>query len=282
MSTTARLITATLTVGALVAVLTGCAAAEANTDAGAGDKTSITIGFNPGPYEDMFDAGIRPTLEAEGFHVESKAFTDGIVVNGAVASGEIDANIMQHAVYQDAINEQEGFHNTAIVQVPTPPMALFGGKKSSLEAVTSGATVAVPNQPSNMYRAFAVLEKIGWLTVKDTIDPATASPADIVKNPHDLKIVAIENAQQVASLADVDYSVIQGNFVVAGGLSLDDALAKEDIADEFRVVVSVDRAHVDAPWAQAIARAYASPEFAAFIADESAYRGYSDPAGLTR
>ncbi len=283
MTTPARFVTAALAAAALTVALAGCAGdgtSAAGSAGQAGDEKSITIGFNPGPYEDMFDGGIRPILEAEGYTVEKKWFTDGIVVNNAVATGEIDANIMQHAVYQDAINQQEGLHNTALVQVPTPPMALFGGKKKTLDEVGQGSTVAVPNQPSNMFRAFRVLEDAGWLTLTDTIDPATASPADIAENPHGLQIVAIENAQQVASLPDVDYSVIQGNFVVSGGLRLDDALALEKITDEYRVVVSVDEENVGAAWAQAIKTAYESPEFASFIAGDEAYTGYSIPAEL--
>lgn len=271
---------ATLLTAALIALTltaTGCTGTSTAADE---DDGTITIGFNPGPYLEMFTGGIQPLLEAEGYTIVTKDFTDGVIINVALSGGEIDASIMQHSVYQDAINEQEGLDNTALVQVPTPPMSLFGGRKSTLDEVGTGSQVAVPNQPSNLYRAFQVLEQVGWITLSDTIDPATASLRDVVENPHDLQFVEMENAQQVASLQDVDYSVIQGNFVISGGLSLTDALELEDLSDEFSVVVSVDAGSVGTEWAEALKSAYESDEFADFLAGEDAYAGYNIPPAL--
>ncbi len=266
---------------AAVVLLAGCAQADA--DAGAAsdaDKKSITIGFNPGPYFEMFEEGVRPILEDEGYTIKTKDFTDGVIVNVAVDDGDIDANIMQHPVYLEAINAQEGLDNAALVQVPGPPMAVFGGKSSSLDDVAVGAEIAVPNQPSNQYRALKLLEELGWVELSDTIDTATASLQDVSENPHDLRFIEMENAQQVAALTDVDYSVIQGNFIVSGGLDFDDALAVEELTDEFSVVVTVAKKNLDAPWAQAIKAAYESDEFAEYIRSDGAYKGYNLPAAL--
>lgn len=271
---------ATAALAAVVLGTAGCGATAGSSEP-ADDKTSLKIGFNPGPYREQFEQGIVPILEDEGFSTESLEFTDGIVVNVALSAGEIDANIMQHPVFMASVNEQENLDNTALVQVPGPPMALFGGKSTTLD-VADGATVAVPNQPSNMYRAFRVLEGEGWLELSDDIDPATASPADVTGNPYNLQILPIENAQQVASLQDVDYSVIQGNFVVSGGLKLADALALEDLTDDFSVVVAVDAANIDTPWAKAIKEAYESDAFAEYIASNAQYDGYHLPAALER
>lgn len=266
---------------AAVVLLAGCAQADA--DAGAAsdaDKKSITIGFNPGPYFEMFEEGVRPILEDEGYTIKTKDFTDGVIVNVAVDDGDIDTNIMQHPVYLEAINAQEGLDNAALVQVPGPPMAVFGGKSSSLDDVAVGAEIAVPNQPSNQYRALKLLEELGWVELSDTIDTATASLQDVSENPHDLRFIEMENAQQVAALTDVDYSVIQGNFIVSGGLDFDDALAVEELTDEFSVVVTVAKKNLDAPWAQAIKAAYESDEFAEYIRSDGAYKGYNLPAAL--
>jgi D-methionine transport system substrate-binding protein len=274
-------LTSVAAVTALALVLTSCAGSTDDESTGTTEeKTSIKIGFNPGPYEDMFNEGIAPILEDQGYSVEAVDFTDGVIVNVALGDGEIDANIMQHSVYMDAINEQEGLTNASLVQVPGPPMALFGGKKSSLKDVGDGSTVAVPNNPSNLYRALQVLADVGWITLSDTIDPATASPADVAENPHNLQFVSLENAQQVPALQDVDYDVIQGNFVVSGGLDLTEALYLEDLTDEFSVIVAVDENNVETPWAQAIKDAYESPEFAEYIASNTQYEGYHLPDAL--
>lgn len=266
------------TTAALALLLTGCAGAAPAAPADAADKTDITIGFNPGPYLQMFQEGIQPILEEEGYSVKTVDFTDGIVVNVAVDSGEIDANIMQHPVYLEFVNAQEGLDNAPLVQIPTPRMGLFGGKKSDLDDVADGSTVTVPNSPSNLYRALLILRDVGWVDFDDIDDPNTADLSIITANPHNLNITAIENAQQVPALQDVDYAVIQGNFIIAGGLDYGDALAVEDQPTEFSNVVTVRGADVDAEWAQAIKAAYESPEFVDYIRSNPQYDGYNLPA----
>ncbi|MDO8383544.1 MAG: MetQ/NlpA family ABC transporter substrate-binding protein [Microbacterium sp.] len=264
---------------ALVLTTAACSGGATTSESGAtADKTDIKIGFNPGPYQEMFEGGILPILEDEGYNVESVDFTDGIVVNVAVSTGEIDANIMQHPVYMDFVNAQEGIDNAALVQIPTPRMALFGGKSTSIDDVQDGATVTVPNSPANLYRGLLILRDIGWIDFDDVDDPNTADLSIITSNPKNLDITPIENAQQVPALQDVDYATIQGNFIVAGGLEYDDALALEDQPIEFSNVVTVRADDLESDWALAIKAAYESPEFIEYIESNSQYDGYNLPA----
>jgi D-methionine transport system substrate-binding protein len=267
---------------AVALALAGCSSsAPAASDTAApepDDKTTITIGFNPGPYLTMFQEGIQPILQEQGYEVETVDFTDGIVVNVAVSTGEIDANIMQHPVYLEFVNAQEGIDNAALVQIPTPPMSLWGGKQTSIDDVPDGATVSVPNAPSNLYRALLILQDVGWIEVDDLDDPNTATLQSVTSNPKNLNLVAIENAQQVPSLPDVDYGVIQGNFVIAAGWPLTDALTLEDQPVEFSNVVAIDAANLETPWAQALKAAYESPEFIEYIESDPQYDGYTLPS----
>jgi D-methionine transport system substrate-binding protein len=257
--------------------VTACSgSADAETDGIA--KTTITVGFNPGPYRQMFDEGIAPILEEQGYTIKESEFTDGIVINVAVSEGEIDASIMQHPVYLNFVNAQEGIDNAALVQIPTPRMGLFGGKQDSLDDVAKGATVTVPNSPSNLYRGLLILRDVGWIDFEDVDDPNTADLSIITDNPHDLNITPIENAQQVPALQDVDYAAIQGNFIVAGGLEYSDALAVEDQPVEFSNVVTVRSSDLDSDWAKAIDAVYRSPEFIDYVTSNSAYDGYALPA----
>ncbi|MBB2975279.1 D-methionine transport system substrate-binding protein [Microbacterium endophyticum] len=275
--TRTALIGATFT--ALLLATTACSGADAETtDASGAEKTEITIGFNPGPYQEMFEGGILPILEDEGYTVDTQDFTDGIVINVAVANGEIDANIMQHPVYLDFVNTQEGIDNAALVQIPTPRMALFGGKSTSLDDVKDGATITVPNSPSNLYRGLLVLRDVGWIDFEDVDDPNTADLSIITSNPKNLNITPIENAQQVPALQDVDYATIQGNFIVSGGLDYDDALAVEDQPIEFSNVVTVRADDLESDWALAIKDAYESPEFIEYIESNPQYDGYQLPS----
>jgi len=280
MRLTARIL-ASAAVAAVALTATACGAGGGDDDAApSDDKTTISVGFNPGPYREYFEGGIVPLLEEAGFETESIDFTDGITTNVALGDGDVDAVIMQHGVYQTSINEQEGLSNSTLVLVPTAPMGLFGGASATLDDVADGSTVAVPNEPANMFRALRVLEKVGWVKLSDSIDAATASPADITENVAGIELVPMENAQQVSSLQDVDYSVIQGNFIISGGLDLTEALELETLTEEFTVGVSVDEKNLDTPWAQAIKDAFTSKEFYDYITSDSQYDGYTIPADL--
>lgn len=253
---------------------------EESTDAEGADLTTLTVGFNAGPYEDQFTQAIQPILEAQGYEIETQTFTDGIQVNAALADGQIQANIMQHSVYMDYVNDQRGFDNTALVQVPSPPMGLFAGTSDSTTPA-DGATVAVPNEPSNLYRALLLLQKVGWLTVSDDINAGTASLNDIADNPHDLQLTLLEPSQAVRSLEDMDYATVQGNFVVSSGMKLTDALELEDLQDQFSVIVAVAGGTEDTSWAQDIVDAYHSQEFQDFITSNDTYAGYRLPDYFT-
>lgn len=281
MSTRLRATGVTIALAAMLTLLTACGGATQGAEESGQDSTAdskvITIGFNSGPYEDMFQQGVQPILEGEGYTVNHQSFTDGIQVNAALDSGEIQANIMQHPVYMEFVNDQRGFDNFALVQVPGPPMGLYAGRADTLD-VAEGASIALPNEPSNLYRALLLLEKTGWITVKDGTDPGTASLNDVESNPHDLDLRLMENTQAVRALEDLDYAVVQGNFAVSSGLKLTDALELEDLQDDYSVVVSVKSGNESTPWAQAITDAYHSQEFADFIASHDEYAGYHLPA----
>ena len=57
-----------------------------------------------------------------------------------------------------------------LIQVPTAPMGLYSGKYDSLEGIENGSEVALPPDPTNMSRAFMVLDDAGLIKLKDDVD----------------------------------------------------------------------------------------------------------------
>jgi len=237
----------------------------------------IRVGFNPGPYKEQFEKGVVPFLQAKGYTVEFKDFSDGIQVNDAVARGNIEANIMQHPVYLKSVNERLGIDNIGIVQVPTPPMGLYSAKIKQLAKPEAGTTVSVPNQPSNEYRAALVLQSLGWIKIDPKSDPATFSQRNISENPYKIVLKEMDNAQQVRALPDVDYGLIQGNFAVSSGMKLASALKLEDPTSNFINVVTIAGKNKDAQFAKDIIAGYHSAEFKNYIHEQSQYSGYLLP-----
>jgi D-methionine transport system substrate-binding protein len=142
--------------------------------------------------------------------------------------------------------------------------------------VKTGATVSLPNDPTNLARAIAILQQIGWVTLKPGTDAVRASERDIDANPHKLKLVQLEAAQLPRSLDDVDYAFVNGNFALASGLSLTSALTLEKIPDYYMNLVAVRTADLSKPFVAAIRDAYRSPQFKSVT--QQRFAGFNAPA----
>lgn len=268
-----RLTAGRLATSSLVALL----AITSLSAAAAGQDKVLKLGFNPGPYKEQFEKGVAPYLQQRGYTIEYRDFSDGIQVNNAVNTGEIDANIMQHPVYLTSVNERLGIDNVGIVQVPTPPMGLYSNKHNNVNPPAPGAVISVPNQPSNEYRAALLLQDLGWIKIAPGVDPATFSQKNVSDNPYKIQFKEMDNAQQVRALPDVDYGAIQGNFAVSSGMKLASALRLENPTQGFINVVTVAGKNKDAPFAKDIISGYHSAGFKHYILGDSQYAGYLLP-----
>ena len=237
-------------------------AAFAATSAFAQTKKELVIGATAGPYADQVKLGIAPILEKKGYHVKVVEFNDYVQPNFALAQGSLDANVFQHIVYLTKFSTENKLAISELLKVPTAPIALYSHKHRNLD-VKEGALVALPNDPTNAARALVVLQDLGWVKLREGIDPIKASEKDIAVDVKKIKLVPIEAAQLPRSLDDTDYSFVNGNFALASGLKLTEALALEKTGPTYQNVVAIRTADKDKPWVKDIADAYRSREFLA-------------------
>jgi len=231
--------------------------------ASAKDPKEIVIGTSAGPYADQVKLGIKPILEKQGYKVRLVEFNDYIQPNFALAEGALDANIFQHIVYLTKFAADHKLALTDLVTVPTAPIAIYSRKHKSLADVKAGTTVALPNDPTNQARALVMLDQLKWIKLRDQVDPVRASEKDVAVNLKQIKLLPLEAAQLPRALDDADYAFINGNYALASGLKLTDALAKEKVSPNYVNRVAVRTADKDKPFARDLAAAYRSREFLA-------------------
>ena len=248
-------------------------AALAATSAFAQAKKELVIGATAGPYADQVKLGIAPILEKKGYRVKVVEFNDYIQPNFALAlaQGSLDANVFQHIVYLTKFSTENKLAISELLKVPTAPIALYSHKHKNLD-VKEGALVALPNDPTNAARALVVLQDLGWVKLRDGLDPIKASEKDIAVNVKKIKLVPIEAAQLPRSLEDTDYSFINGNFALASGLKITEALALEKTGPTYQNVVAIRTADKDQPWVKDLADAYRSREF--LVVTETKFPGF--------
>lgn len=241
-------------------------ASEANGEA----KTTIRLGTSPGPYSELFLEGIKPILEKQGYKVEAVDFTDLRQADVALADKGVDLNVDQHTAYMENFNKESGAELVSLTPIPTVPTAIFPGQKKFLDEIAEGDSVAIPQDPSNAARAYRLLEKAGWIKLKDGIDPIHATKNDIAENPLNLNIVEMDSAQIPRILNDdIAFGVVPGSMAYAAGLDPKTALLPEDVVKQYELVAVVNKEDKDAEWAKAVVEAYKSDEFKAFLEEKN-------------
>lgn len=144
----------------------------------------------------------------------------------------------------------------------------------ALFASCSGAnaiTIAIPNDTTNEARALLLLEKQGYITLKDGAE-ITATINDIKDNPHNITFKEVEAAQLPNVLQDVDYAVINSNYAIEAKLSpVKDTLAIEDSSSEYGNILAVKEGNENTDKIKALKAALESKKVADFIS--SKYNG---------
>ena len=129
-------------------------------------------------------------------------------------------------------------------------MGIYAAEEIDLASVPEGAKVGIPVDPTNGGRALLLLEANGLIKLNPEAGIA-ATKLDIVENPLNLEIVDMEAAQLAKSLGDLDLAVINGNYALLNGLSIDQALAIEAAdslaAETYGNIVAVKAGNENAP-----------------------------------
>ena len=245
----------------------------ASTETGSLEGTTLKVGATPAPHAEILEV-VKELLAGEGITLDIVEYTDYVQPNNAVEDGSLDANYFQHITYMNDFNTEYGTHLVSAAEVHYEPMGLYAGKTASLDELADGAQIGVPNDATNEARALLVLQQEGLITLAEDAG-ITATINDIVDNPKNLEIVEMEAAQLPLRLADLDMAVINGNYAIDAGLSMDDALAVEsaegEAAQAYVNVLAVKEGRETDPAIQALAAALCSDEVKTYI--EENYNG---------
>lgn len=266
---------------ALAVVLAACGGSEKETstsnDEGSAPEANkeIKLGATAGPYSDMLTKAIIPQLEEKGYTVELVEFGDYIQPNIALDNGDIDANLFQHSIYLETFEQQNNMDLEPLIIVPTAPMGFFSEKFTSVEEIADGATVALPNDPSNAARALSSLQEQGLIELDPEIDQLTASEKDVVKNDKNLVFQPVEAASLPRQIESVDIAAVPGNFALAAGLDLMDAMFLENMPDQYRNVVAVKAENKDSQLAKDLKEIVESAKFEEVI--DAEFEGFGKP-----
>ena len=259
--------------------LAGCGgqqgASSGASSAASGAKT-LKVGATAVPHAEILEAA-KPLLEKEGITLEIVEFNDYVQPNLALNDKELVANFFQHEPYlKNFMDEHKEVKLKNAAGIHIEPMGVYSKKITKLDELKDGATIAIPNDPTNGGRSLLLLEKAGIIKLKEGVGEK-ATVGDIAENKKNIKFQEVEAAQVPRTLDDVDAAVINSNFAMQVNLDpTKDAMFIEDSTSPYVNIIAVREGDENRPEIQALIKVLHSDEIKQFITEK--YKGAVVPA----
>lgn len=233
----------------------------------------IKVGATPVPHAEILEAA-KPLLLEKGFELDIVEFTDYVTPNVALSGKDLDANFFQHVPYLEEMNEKENLGLTYTVKVHIEPLGFYSESLTDFKSLADGATVAIPNDPTNGARALKLLADNELITIKDG-DLVTVQ--DITSNPKNIRFEELEAAAIPRVLGDVDGAIINTNYAIEADLNpMEDALIIESSESPYANILAVREDNKDDAGIVALGEVLTSEAIKTFI--EDTYKGSIVPA----
>lgn len=248
---------------------------EQSTEAQSGETVTLKGITDLTPHSELIEF-VKPQLEEEGVIIELVATASDSTTNERLASGEIDFNFHQHLPYLEEWNEINGGTLVNAGNIHIEPITAFSEKYDSLEEVPDDATIVIPNDATNEYRALKILEKAGFIKLDPELTGLRAGVEDIAEYVKPVTIEEIDSAQIINLASDFDIYITNINKVIEAGIDTTKYLFKEDADSPYANIIAVREEDKDNPAVKKLVEALRSDETKKFI--EETYNGAVIPA----
>lgn len=256
----------------LLLVLAGCGQQPAKDKApesaapDAAEEVTLKVATLIPPMTEVLDL-VKPMLKEEGINLEIQILSDNVQPNNALAHKEVDANFFQHVPYMEEYNANNGSELVPVTPIYNAVFGAYSKKYKTIEELPDGASIAIPNDPSNIGRSLVMFEKNGLIKLKEGVG-IQATQADIVENPHKYKFTEVDLLMLARTVDDVDMVAMTPAYAKPLGLTpKKDALVTEGNDSDFTITLVARKDNVDSEPIQKLAKAMTSPEVKKFFED---------------
>ncbi|MDQ0394194.1 MetQ/NlpA family ABC transporter substrate-binding protein [Labrys monachus] len=237
---------------------------------------TVKLGVIGGDEERIWEVA-RKVAARDGLDIELITFSDYAIPNEALAKGDLDANAFQHKPYLDSQIAARGYKIVPVGYTLVEPIGFYSKKIKAFADLPDGASVGIPNDPSNGGRALNLLAAHGLIKLK----PGTGllpTVLDVTDNPKHVVFKELDAAQIPNLLPDLDGAVINTNYALGAGFSPQtDALVQESRTDNpYGNFIAVRAEDKDKPVFRKLVASYQNKEVADFI--QAQFRGAIQPA----
>lgn len=220
-----------LAAGALTLSMAACSGAtESASGSSAEDSENSTIVLGADDGTEAHWTILKDKLADEGIDLEVRTINDGVQLNQGVEDGELDVNLFQHLIFLSQFNVNNGGTLVPVGATAVYPLAIYSEEYTDVADLPEGATVAVPNNPTNLARALLNLQRAGLVELKDGGN-SLSTPDDIVSSS--VEVLPVDANQTVTALKDgsAQAAIVNNTQAQKGGLGDDLIIFKEDLDD---------------------------------------------------
>lgn len=247
----------------LVFGLVGCGSKEK-------DENKISVACSPTPHALILEKA-KELLAQKGYELEIIEFEDYVQPVEVVESGEVDANYFAHIPYLNNYNDEKGTKQVVVGKVHYEPFGIYAGKKNTLDSLTDGDVIFVPNDGTNETRALLLLQDNGIITLpQGTGADTVVTVNDIVSYSVKVNIKELEAAQISRVKDEAALVILNGNYALAAGLNVSkDAIAFEkadsSAAQTYVNVLAVTEGNENNPGVKALVEVLESQDIVDYI-----------------
>lgn len=121
---------------------------------------ALRVAADPVPHAEILNyiKKIDPSLD-----LKIVELTSGVNANELLANGDVDANYFQHVPYLKDQEKALGKTFAVAATVHIEPLGIYSRKHKDFKSLPENATVAVPNNTTNLSRALFLLQNQGLI-----------------------------------------------------------------------------------------------------------------------
>lgn len=202
------------------------------------NKEVYKVGATPVPHAEIL-AFAQPLMEEKGFTFEIVEFTDYVLPNRTLDSGEIIANFFQHIPYLEAQIADNGYDFINIGGVHVEPIGLYSKEFDRIEDLPTDLELIISSSPTDRPRLLGMLEENGLITInndvsaEDIIASSLNALTSLFTSAYDVSFVEVDPALLFTNYDNEsgDAVLINGNYALDNGLNpIEDAMFLEGSA----------------------------------------------------
>ena len=215
-----------------------------------------------------------------GITVEFRGLADSNTINRAVSEGEVAGTIYQHKLWLSQVLESNpDFKEQAATPVFRWGFGLWSDKYSDVSQIPDGGTISLYSDPANEAQGLWLLERAGLITLDPSVDKWSATQADIVANPKNLKFTLLDFGAQSRALPDLDAAVGYTEYYLAAQIPIEKQIFAPAAPDEFAGQLTIGSDWAETDNIKALVEAFKDPAVQQFLATDPTVKGILLPLG---